>query len=240
MISTEDIIAKAKKLIALRDRGSTPQEAEAAARVLAKFIDKHRISVAQLETESGDVEACVVDESEPLFAFRNLQLYRRVLCEVLCEHYGVAWWQRTVRVGRNQRGNIYNRGLYMCGRPSDIVLVRYMFAWLGTEAERLGRKQADGRVARKSFCLGFVSGLRAQLAAARVTVEQKHGLVLRNRLSQAAEALQSALDLTDLRTRNPRVDREAFENGKRTGKAIHLGERIPASGATPALTAGGA
>ena len=95
------LVATARKLIALRDRATTEGEATAAARVLSVFIDKHRISISELEEKSGNREECSMDDKAPLLTFRNLLPWRRSLCDTLCDHYGVAWWQRRTWTGRD-------------------------------------------------------------------------------------------------------------------------------------------
>ena len=61
-----DVLEKAKKLLALRDRAGTRGEAEAAARALAKMLDKHRITMAELQAHDGNVESIVADQETPL------------------------------------------------------------------------------------------------------------------------------------------------------------------------------
>ena len=220
-----DVIDKARKLLALRDRAGTPAEAAAAARALAKLIDKHRIGIAELEAKSETKEQCAIDRSEPLLQWRRLERHRRSLCSALCEHYGVAWWQSTVAVGRNGRGNIYHRAVHLCGRPSDIAIVRYMYTWLSVEVERLGNKKRRA-IDRKSFKLGIVLGIQRQLRELRCEVEQEHGLVLSDRAGDALAALRRAIKLSTLRSSSTMVSRQAYDDGFRAGKNLHLGERL--------------
>ena len=226
------LVATARKLIALRDRASTDGEATAAARVLSVFIDKHRISISELEEKSGNREECSMDDKDPLLTFRNLLPWRRSLCGTLCDHYGVAWWQRRTWQGRDGRGAVYQRAIYLCGRASDIALVRHTYAWLDLEATRLASKLSPGggRSAKKSFLLGFVAGIREQLAKGRVTIGVA-GLVLRDRLKHATEFLDAHMNLKTISYRAHRFDQSAFEKGKRNGRDLHLGKRIEPGGA---------
>src|SRR2546421_209940 len=58
--------------------------------------------------------------------------------------------------------------LRIYGTPSDIEIVRYMYAWLTTEAERLvNHASVKGRTGRNSWFIGFVTGVREQLHAAK-------------------------------------------------------------------------
>ena len=225
------LVATARKLIALRDRATTEGEATAAARVLGVFIDKHRISISELEEESGHREECVLDKEAPILTFRNLAPWRRRLCDALCAHYGVAWWQQRVWKGRDGRGAIYERSIYLCGRPSDIALVRHTFGWLELEATSLASRRSfrSGRSAKKSFLLGFVAGVAEQLAKGRESIGPA-GLVLRDRVKYAKEHLDAHMDLKTIPARAHRFDQSAYEDGRRNGINLHLGKRIEPGG----------
>jgi hypothetical protein len=172
-----------------------------------------------------------VDDKDPLITFRNLPPWCRSLCDALCDHYGVAWWQRKTWKGIDGRGAVYQRAIYLCGRASDIALVRHTYAWLELESTRLASKlvPGGGRRAKKSFLLGFVAGIREQLAKGRATIGAA-GLVLRDRLKYAKEFLDAHMDLKTISRRAHRFDRGAYENGRRNGRNLHLGKRIEPGG----------
>ncbi len=232
------IIEKAKKLLNLKERAGTPAEAEAAARALSKLIDKYRISIAELEAAGEPAEQCVVDETEPLLQWKRLNLYKRRLCSVLCDHYGVAWWQRAWPAGNNRRGVVWNRAVHLCGRASDIAVLRYMYAWLSAEIERLAAQYGGSRTERRSFKLGFVAGIERQLAAGRKEVEAEHGLVLRSRIHDAKKALYEMFpEMGNAKNREPEIDPLAFIEGRKSGNAMHLGERFEPVGKMKKLEA---
>jgi hypothetical protein len=226
--ATHDIIGKAKKLMALRDHAGTPGESEAAANALNKLLDKHRLSVAELENASGEKEECIVDQGDPILEWKRLSPHMRDLCAVLCSHYGVAWWQRRRRDGVNTRGaQRWRRAVHMCGRPSDVEIVRYMFAWIAVEMNLLGAKYPGGRIARSSFKLGFVAGIERQLKLSRQEAVGERGMVLRDRLKDAELALAKLFpEMKTAAMPNPNIDPSAYLHGSEYGKAMHLGGRV--------------
>ena len=228
----ERVVRTARKLLALRERAGSPGEAQAAAAVLAAYVDKHRIAVSEIEEKTGSEEGVTLDEKRPLLVFRSTRPWRLALCAVLCDHYGVAWWQRTEATGRDGRGRVFERAVYLCGRPSDIELVRHFFAWLSAEAVALSRLRVKGqRRGRASFLAGFAVGLGKQLRAGRRRMEDEssRALVLRSRLSRAKDHLTNAFDLSPFPGRQMRslqLDGPAFDAGVASGEAMHLGKRM--------------
>ena len=124
--------------------------------------------------------------------------------------------------------------LHLCGRPSDMSMVRYMLAWLSTEIERLSRQECEGMgaVSHNSWRRGFVSGLSKQLRMARddvASASSDAALVLRKRRDEAYDFLRGAIEnLTDAKRSYHRVyhDRQAHAAGERQGLSQHLGDRL--------------
>jgi hypothetical protein len=231
-----EIIEKARRLLQLRERAATPGEAQAAARALAKMLDKHRISIAELEMAGEEAaEPMVVDKSEPLVTYNRIAGWRRNLVHVLCAHYGVAVWKRCRSRGWDRRGRMKMAyAMHMCGRQSDMTMVRYMFAWLGTEIERLARQECAGMgaVSHNSWRRGFVIGLDKQLRMARDDASEGRSdaaLVLRKRRDDAIDWLRKMIkDLTNGKASHSYVyhDAVAHAAGRRRGEAHHLGEKL--------------
>jgi hypothetical protein len=158
----DDILKRAAHLQTLRDRASNKHEAEAAARALAALLDKHQLEEAELKTPTAVEGIVETPDEDPLYAEKRTNPWKMYLATTLCKHYGVAVLRGR---GRNQREKFFT----MIGRPSDIAIVRYMFAWLSIEATCLLNKEARGRgvVYRRSWMFGFVRGIQEQLTAAR-------------------------------------------------------------------------
>lgn len=219
------VIDKARKLLQLRGRAATPGEAQAAARVLALLLDKHRLQVADLELQgAADPEAIHIDE-RPLVRDRlRIARWQSQLIGVLCEHYGVARWRRIARKS--------GHAIHLCGRSSDIEMVRYMFGWLTVEAERIVQTECAGqhRIAFASWRDGFVQGIEHQLLLARQVARSGSGpagLVLRDRFEQAEKFMEKNVKLSPFRRRSKhRINNRAHLAGMRRGKEQHLGPKL--------------
>jgi hypothetical protein len=231
-----DPIEKARKLLQLRDRAATPGEAQAAARALALMLDKHRITVAELEMRDGEHgEPMAADESNPLLTFTRMPRWRSQLIAVLCRHYGVAAWQKSAYIGRSMRGRRkLQHAIHLCGRASDVDMVRHMFSWLSAEAERLAHQECvgHGAVVYNSWRSGFVVGIDTQLCSVREAVTEHHteaALVLQSRHQQAAEHLASCVKILETTTHYRFLHSEAAHAaGKKRGESQHLGDRLDA------------
>lgn len=228
----QDIIEKAKKLLALRDRAGTRAEAEAAARALARILDKHRITMAEIATQKGDDETIVADAKLPLIEWRRAVAWRRSLINALCAHYGVACWRAKRYIGHARDGRRrYVYAMHLCGRPSDVALVRYLFAWLSTELARISEVECAGRgnSFKNSWMLGFAEGINQQLNAAREEIAKEMGdgaLALLNRQQEAMMALEQQIKgLTTIKY-SMRIHGDAHEAGKKHGKSHHLGDKL--------------
>lgn len=231
-----DAIEKAKRLLALKEGAATAGEAQAAAFALAKLLDKHRISMAEIESAgAAPAEGVIADEDNPLTEWGRAIGWKRNLIAALCNHYGVASWRRKHRAGLARDGRLkYVSAIHICGRPSDMDMVRYMYAWLSGEATRLCKSEAGGSGLRhaNSWMLGFVDGIQTQLQAARAEAV-KHtsssvALVLRRRLDDAAAKLAEAIDPSNVTYYQNRGDEEARAEGKIRGKNHHLGQNLDA------------
>jgi len=241
-----EVIKKARDLLRLREQAATPGEAQAAARALAKMLDKHRLSIAELEMRGDqDSEDMVADTDEPLLSCSRLAGWKKGLIRILCSHYGVALWRRSYHSWSRGKRKL-TQAMHMCGRPSDMTMVRYMLGWLSAEIERLSRQECAGMgvISHNSWRRGFVTGLGKQLRMARDDVAENNSeaaLVLRKRQDDAQDFLHRAIEGLGKGRRNyHRVyhDPLAYADGKRRGEAQHLGDKLD-SGLHRALPSGG-
>lgn len=239
-----EVVALCRKLLRLQKRAATAGEAQAAAHALARLLDKHRLTLAQLEA-AGERQpgACTADTDRPLYTWRRVEPWRYRLGAVLCEHYGVATWERRWR--KWPGGSPRDSGMYLCGTVEDVALVRELFAWLVPEALRLAAPECRGRgrVYRNSWLEGFVAGLHHQLKLARAAAEEQAraegqrtaALVLWGEHARRAEEALAAAALGPLNTytarSQARLRRDAYLGGVEAGAVIHLGGRLAEHGA---------
>jgi len=231
------VVETCRRLLKLKQRAGTPAEAQAAAVALARLLDKHRLSLVDIEAGADSpIESCVVDMDNPLYAWgKRVAPWKRNLAIVLCDHWGVAQWERYARYTNGDR----RVRLCLCGRPSDVALVREFFAYLVGEALQLSVPfcKGRGRAYATSWLRGFVRGLYDQLAASRAELKQeaaaegKQGAAMVlwvGRAEESAEALRAAVPkIKDVRSRaSPVVSREAFGQGYVAGKTVHVGRTL--------------
>lgn len=229
----DDVIGRARKLLRLRDRAGTAGEAQAAARALGKLLDKHRLTVAEVELRDSASTPVLISE-DPLISFGRLPKWRSALARKLCRHYGVAFWRRKYEDGANRRGHRrYRYAIHLCGRAEDIEMTRFMFTWLSAEAERLSHAECSGwgGVTHNSWRAGFVDGIAKQLRAARETVAEgkaEAALVLFGRYEAAAEHMRKRVTGLQSKTRVRRwtEDATARAAGQERGERQHLGKSL--------------
>lgn len=168
------LLAKVASLRALAAGSKSQAEAENAARMADEILTKHRLTEAEIPTMGA--EACgqsTLGEQAKCFA-----TWRGVLAFGLAKHYGCyVHDDRTV-------------GVYaIYGQPSDVEIVRYMYAWLGLEIDRLATRE-HGKAARNAFRHGATSGYLDMLRASFTKATKDHGsaaLALVDRGKQAEE-----------------------------------------------------
>lgn len=230
------VIEKAKRLLTLRERASTEGEAMAAAKALTKLLEKHRLSVAEVESAEGEdqepVEAFESPEDALIRDYARLPRWRRELVSSLARHYGVATWSSGKMTGWDSRDREQWRWtMRMCGRRSDVEMLRFMFTWLSTEAQRVAPKGL-GRRYRSSWLFGFALGISAQLKDLREESQGEAAMVLQSRYDQArAKLSEKVADLEDSPKRGkPKYDKRAALSGFVRGKDQHLGKSLDEEG----------
>lgn len=166
MSATDDILRKVRALLELAAR-ATPHEAAAAAGRADALLQKRRLTMADVGQVDEAATETIGEEAAPLWEGTRTSRVHTRLSAVLCEHYGCAAWRT-----RHQLGGItMGVNLRIAGLPSDVAIVRFMFAWLSLEIGRLAAKEKGSRVA---FGHGCVTGIHEALVASRATVDAEH------------------------------------------------------------------
>lgn len=212
----KSVLDKIAKLRALAARATTQAEAEAAAAQAASLIAKYQIDEAQIETPDAARTEEVAAEDEPLYREeKRNQKWRSVLASALAELHGCGVVYASV-VGLTR--------YRIAGRPSDVAIVRYLFAWLHVEIARLSEKE-HGKAAKNAFRIGAVFGVLRAMAQARRAEEAAApaGATVALAMVDRAELSHAAL----AGNRKPRTgtapqasDRDALIRGFRAGGAI--------------------
>lgn len=211
----EKVIAKIRHLRELAARAGTQAEAEAAAAMADRILQEYRLSEADLADKEAPKEK-VEKSGQNLkeFAGSVNKAHTSLAC-VLAEHYDCYTYTHYSRNGNYMP--IY-------GRESDIAIVRYMYAWLVIEMERLALKE-KGKAGRHAFRLGMVSGIENALRLAKAATikpeQQSSALVL---VSYGEEAERLANQDTKIRSAGKTFirDADAFDRGRAAAGALNL------------------
>jgi len=217
----ESILKKIAGLRALAANAGTQAEAEAAASRAAAIIAEYQIEEAQLETTTPTTEE--IEEGDDLHTYtgKNVESWRAMLATGLAKGQGCYSFYHSP----SQRGQVCRQRI--SGRASDIAIVRYLFAWLCYEIDRLAERE-DGRAARNAFRLGAVSGYLRAMRQAQEAAFSSHqsgttstSLVLADRTALSKELFTKGAGMKlGARGRTALTDGDAYRRGQVAGAAI--------------------
>jgi hypothetical protein len=226
------VIEKVKKLQRLANGSSNPNEAATAAAAANKLIDQHRLEQSEINSET---EEDIFEDDDSVYESGRITQWKSSLVCALAKHYGCAIFN-----SKTYRSNKYK----LVGRKSDVEVVKYMFAWLCLEIDRLSDRaskekhldRSAGKIFSNSFCVGAVTGVREQLEKSRKEVVQNYSgdssaiVKLNNRANEAEEWLRNAHRLKSSGNRSKAyLDSRAYDAGKISGSNIHLGAGLNAA-----------
>lgn len=227
-----EALEKVKKLLRLAQSANQHEAALAASRA-QEIIDRYKIEKFALEYEEN---AKAPDEPIKDFGIDPI------------DNASATWKYRLAHViARENQCKVYTSGraLNLIGRPSDVATVRYLYAWLSREVDRLAGMHCTGcgRTYYNNFRNGCVDTISERLHQQRKqTVEAvkseaagSHALMviesaLANQQKQMAEVQQWAKTHMDLRTGKSSAGRSDFSArlaGRQAGQSINLN---PAAG----------
>lgn len=249
-MTREEAIQKAIKLLRLSESSNANEAALAATRA-QEILDRYEIDRAALEltgaapeepeepiSDFGAKGAYLDDDESARYPRWKLSLAGSVArangCMVYLAHVGYtrgpSAWRTTAK---------HNLGIV--GRPADVEKVRYIFAYLVAETDRLTDRDGTGcgKTWRNNYRLGVVDALRAALAAsAKRAADAARADVVGN--SQALMVVEQAIAKREMRNRkldiwvkaNMRLhnvaggrighDCDARDQGRQAGKEIRL------------------
>jgi hypothetical protein len=158
----DEVLRKVAKLLRLAERGGTPGETAAAAAQAQAMLDKHGLDRAALDLSDETAGEPIMDSGKagaPLGEIGRSR-WRGVLA---------------IRLGRMHACESYSSGgqLHLVGRPTNAEAVRYLYAWLAGEVERLTDRHGRGLGVtwRANFALGAVQTIAERLAAQRAETD---------------------------------------------------------------------
>lgn len=180
-MASEDVMRKIRALLAKEGaHGTTPEEVAASLALAQRLLEREGLTRESLQAsgEADEPEETMVKSSEPLFGSREMQAstWRGYLAGVLAQANGCVQYRS---------GGAY----FLVGRPSDIQVIRYLFAYCEREIDRLTRGACvgQGRTYANNFRIGCVDAIHKAIQAERDA----------ERAQQRAAATGGALVLLD-------------------------------------------
>lgn len=215
------IIDKIQKLLAL-STSSNVNEAATAAALTQELMTRHQIEVADIEyhtSKDGDVQV----ENEELVREKSYIPWKVSLAAGIAKANGCSAYTQNIYPGSSTKKLVATRFI---GTKSSISVVRYMYAYLVREIDRLASENRKGhdRIWLKSFRLGAVAAITTRLvqASKEVAKEATPGaLVVIDKTTSKVEEACSALGLKEGRKIKTQ-DFCGFQEGVNAGRTVNL------------------
>jgi hypothetical protein len=221
-MNREDLI---KKIAALRALSSSSNlnEAAAAARAAEKLIQDHAIEEAEFEFTNGSQEQVHQDDIPIMEWGQRQTVWQSSLINCLAKAYGCAG------ILSHKNGKI---GFYSIGRPADISIVRYQYAFFHLEMTRLAQLLAPDNLTRgegkqwyNSFYLGAVRSIRDSLVASKKEVQTQASSQAMTIINQHAIEVDNLFRKLYPHTRSVNskssINSDAYSMGKQAGAGIN-------------------
>lgn len=238
MMTLEEAIAKATKLLNL-SKSSNANEAALAAQRAQEILARYQIDAASLDNDGGaPMPEEPIGKGEALEdSGSRLAMWKPMLAQKIANVNACQSYTSGPSIG-------------IIGRASDVAKVRYMYGFLSGEVERLTKSLAmgHGRAYATSFRIGAVMAIGESLAAAQARVEREmrdehlHNPAALVRIDKALAKLSQRERDVDAWVRanmNFRTSRRGYNsNGGGYGAGYAAGQSVSVGGARGALGAG--
>lgn len=220
------IIEKIAALLRLAENAGTAAEAENAAAHAARLMAQYRVDAAEVGASGVEPEEPIHCATEALYeedarattwlGVLALGIAKSQSCEVWYSRRG---WRRVLRIA---------------GRASDIAAVRYLYAYLSCEIDRLARGAqrsgaiAPGKTAANNFRHGAVSEVIARLKSETQAVYTAAGSTALATVDDHRAAVRvwtqkfTGSSLRAKSSSRSNVDYHAREAGREAGRAIPI------------------
>lgn len=246
-MTRDEAIQKAIKLLRLA-KSDNPHEAALAAQRAQEIMDRYEVNQFMLDDDNEEPVEPIKDFSEngeylDRCKGKQLATWKNYLSAVVANANGCKTfirWEWVVYPSALERGK-YVATLHIVGRTSDAQKVRYIYAFLVKEVNRLverdGKKR--GKTWRNNFRLGVVDTIKKALKEGQqhlatelkkensgnpmALVKLNNALVrLADREKEVAEWMKDNLDMRKGHQVNYTSDAYARQAGQRAGKEIDL------------------
>lgn len=215
-----EIKDKIKKLLALA-ASANEAEAELAMQHAQTLMDKHRISMIELE----DVAEKIIQDQIPLIEAGRIPGWKSQLCMTLCRFNNC----KIVKYTNQGCGERLTR-LMIFGKSSDIDHVRYLLAYIVTQLLRYANFACigEGHKYKDSWLIGAVQGVSTKMHEGRkeaLTNLPQYALVKFNKEMQDVEdfVLSTLGKLRKGTKSQSKLNYDAYGKGHIVGKSLDTG-----------------
>lgn len=234
-MNNESVINKIKGLLSkTTENGCTVEEAAASFAVAQKFLEKFRLTMA-------DIDDFEVDEPVENFGemtgewSERLSDWKVSLANVLATHNFCRVYIWTQYAGRRQS----RKSVKIIGRKSDVDITNYMFVFMSNEIERLCKieqKRAGGygKTWSNSFKLGAVQAISNKFAVAKkeARLEAAPGAIIKlDNRQKSVDDVFAKMDLKVGAAKERNITEDAFFSGYRAGNNIDAKKAVAGKGA---------
>ena len=235
---SDSIIDRIKKLLRLSTSSNVNEASNAAAKA-QELIDRYKLDMAQVQVENPkEPGEQIEDDTNGIpCGQRNITWHWHILSS-LCDANTCRAWSN---YKFNRLTNKTHREYRLVGTKTNIEIVKYMYAYLVAEIERLsahemkfGQGKGNGKTWSNNFKIGAAIAIQDKLAATHKKVKQDYvgtqalAIIQKSEhdLTQYYEDLAKRLGLKSGASFSVRHDPSAREAGYKAGSNIHLGAAL--------------
>jgi hypothetical protein len=219
MSTTDSIVDKIKKLLALADGNQNEHEREVAMQFAMDLLAKHNLTMLHVQSSMLDLKT---DEVKADF---KLEPWVRMVLKAACKLYYTEYY---MTVSYNSRGQKERTPIFV-GTQENIAVTIDMSAWLLDSIRLESNRLYKHNFERRSFRLGASHRIleRAiEMLEAEKTVQATSTgtslMVLRNQLERNNQEHLDKLKLNPFRGRSTYSDRGAYVDGQKYGGKVVL------------------
>jgi hypothetical protein len=238
------ILDKIAGLLSLAEKNSNVNESAVASAAAQTLLTKYRLTQADLAGHDVEKKESVEEAGEALFTGNRIAKWRKALIRAVvysngCRFYYSRQYDKTGH-GEERSRTEYKVNVVLVGFPSDIAIVRYFFAHLDREIQRLfevARVNGEirGKTGGTSFKVGACNAISSRLYAAHSEQKAEAKKALTAGTSQAIVKLDAAEAEVDeyykeiskkfgkaKKEQASNVDIDAYYKGVQAGKTVGL------------------
>lgn len=217
------MIERIKKLLALAN-SDNENEAKLAMERASELLLRHNLSMADVSINRPDIgEETVKDD------FSRIATEDKFIMSILENHFFIkSYFHRSRFLGQTQ----YQ--LKFVGEPMNIEIASYTYAYLFASYRALWlkykRETGSSERSRQAYYAGLTVGIKSQLEAKKVAVQQETGLVVVP--DHRIKRYMAAMSIKSTKSSSFAGDASASAAGMQAGRELQIKRGLKAQSAT--------